>query len=275
LERYRRSIKKAPLTRSRFIVRACTCIALLTLGACVSEPVEWGDVAYRHSLLGDPDTRSGILSANLPTDKFAESPCLRSIRSVGAGRDIFRVWWAARHDSNVVLFAQHSMDGGNTWKEPAIVDARDRGRRGCDRPEPGVSYGHTRGYLYVVYFLEAADGSGVFFAHSMDNGVTFHTPVAVVYGNRPSAASVAANGDSVAVVFEDPNATTPRIGIVLSHTTGHIFEARGEATPDDVEAVRPWVALDHRRITVWWKKPVRNSDGQTEDQVGYRVGVWK
>jgi hypothetical protein len=26
---------------------------------------------------------------------------------------------------------------------------------------------------------------------------------------------------------------------------------------------------------VWWKKPARNSDGQTEDQVGYRVGVWK
>jgi hypothetical protein len=275
LERYRRSTKKAPLTRSRFIARACTCLAVLTLGACVGEPVEWGDVAYRHSRLGDPDTRSAILSANLPMDTLAESPCLRSIRSVSVGQDVFRVWWALRGDSSAVLFAQHSIDGGNTWKDPVTVDARDRGRRVCDRPEPGVSYDRPHGYVYVVYFLEAADGAGIFFAHSMDNGATFHAPVPVVYGNRPSAASVAANGDSVVVVFEDPNATTPQIGIVLSHTTGHIFEGRGEATPDDVEAVRPWVALDHRSITVWWKKPARNSDGQTEDQVGFRVGVWK
>jgi hypothetical protein len=275
LERYRRSIKKAPLTRSRFIARACACGAVLSLAACVSEPVEWGDVAYRHSQLGDPDTRSAILSANLPTSKLAESPCLRSIRTASAGHDLFRVWWALRADSSAVLFAQHSIDGGNTWKEPVIVDARDRGRRGCGRPEPDVTYDHPHGYVYVVYFLEAADGPGIFFAHSMDNGVMFHAPVPVVYGNRPSSASVAANGDSVVVVFEDPNSTTPRIGIVLSHTTGHIFEGRGEATPDDVEAVRPWVALDHSTITVWWKKPARNSEGQTEDQVGYRVGVWK
>lgn len=260
---------------SRIVVRAYTCVSLLALSACVSEPVDWGDVAYRQSKLGDPDTRSAILSANLTKTRLAESPCLRSVRSASAGRDIFRVWWAARVDSSVALFAQHSVDGGNTWSEPVVVDARDRGRRGCDRPEPGVSYDPAHRYVYVVYFLEAADGPGVFFAHSMDDGATFHAPVPVVYGNRPSVASVAANGDSVAVVFEDPNATTPRIGIVLSHTTGHIFEGRGEATPDDVEAVRPWVTLDHRNITVWWKKPVRNSDDQTEDQVGYRVGVWR
>jgi hypothetical protein len=109
----------------------------------------------------------------------------------------------------------------------------------------------------------------------MDNGGMFHAPVPVVYGNRPSAASVAANGDSVVVVFEDPNSTTPSVGIVLSHTTGHIFEARGQATPDDVQAVSPWVALDHRKITVWWKKPIANTDGQTAAGVGYRMGIWK
>jgi hypothetical protein len=123
-----------------------------------------------------------------------------------------------------------------------------------------------------VQFIEAADGAGVFFAHSMDKGGMFHSPVAVVYGNAPSAASVAGVGDSVVVVFEDPNATTPRIGIALSRSAGHIFEQRGQVTPDDVAAVSPWVALDKRGITVWWKSSVSSAAG---DRVGYRTGKWR
>src|SRR4051812_32192615 len=255
--------------------RTSACAALLALGGCLSEPVEWGDVAYRQSQLGDPDTRSALLSAALPATTDATSPCVRSIRSASAGSDVFRAWWASRKDSSVVLLTQHSVDGGTTWQQPQVVDSRDRGRRGCDRPPPGIAYDQTHSYLHTVYFLEPTDGAGVFFAHSMDNGAMFHAPVPVVYGNRPSAASVAANGDSVVVVFEDPNATTSTVGIVLSHTTGHVFEARTEATPDDVRAVSPWVALEHRTITVWWKKPVTNAEGDADPVVGYRVGIWK
>ena len=86
-------------------------------------------------------------------------------------------------------------------------------------------------------------------------------------------ASVAGRGDSVVVVFEDPNSTTSRIGIVLSHTTGHLFDQRGQVTPDDVAAVAPWVAFDHARIRVWWKTPAVN--GQPIDRVGFREGIWK
>jgi hypothetical protein len=121
--------------------------------------------------------------------------------------------------------------------------------------------------VHLVYFIEASDGAGVFFAHSMDKGGMFHSPVPVVYGNSPSLASVAANGDSVVVAFEDPNSTTQRIGIVLSHVTGHIFDQRGQATPDDVAAIAPWVSLDHDRIRVWWKTP--------DDRVGDRLGTWR
>jgi hypothetical protein len=242
--------------------------------ACVGEPVDWGDVGYRASQLGDPDARSALLSANLPSGGGAVSPCLVSIRTASSGSDLFRVWWAARSDSSVVLSMQHSRDSGATWDAPVVVETRDRGRRGCDRPAPGVFYDRARGYLHLVYFIEASDGAGVFFAHSMDKGAMFHSAVPVVYGNTPSAASVAANGDSVVVVFEDPNARTPRIGIVLSHSTGHVFEVRGEATPDDVAAVAPWVALDHRKITLWWKGG-ENAAGKIGDKVGYRTGVWR
>jgi hypothetical protein len=184
------------------------------------------------------------------------------------------VWWTARSDSSVVLAMQHSPDRGATWETPFLVETRDHGRRACDRPSPGIFYDLARGYVHLVYFIEAQDGAGVFFAHSMDKGGMFHSPVPVVYGNTPVAASVAANSDSVVVVFEDPNAMTPRIGIVLSHSTGHIFEARANATPDDVPAVEPWVALDHRNVTVWWK-PGENAAGKSGDRIGYRVGVWR
>jgi hypothetical protein len=130
------------------------------------------------------------------------------------------------------------------------------------------------GYLHIVYFIEGADGAGVYFTHSMDKGRMFHAPVPVVYGNAPSRASVAGIADSVVVVFEDPNATTPRIGIALSRSAGHIFEQRSEVTPEDVRAVAPWVALDRRRITVWWKEG-NNAAGIAGDQVGSRLGVWR
>jgi hypothetical protein len=249
-------------------------LLLLGLSACVKEPVEWGDVSYRQSRLGDPDARSAVMSANLRVIAVAPAPCIRSIRSAGAGPDLFRVWWASRSDSSVVLSMQHSRDRGATWEAPVVVESRDKGRRGCDRPAPGIFYDPVSGYLHLVYFIEGSEGAGVFFAHSMDNGKMFHAPVAVVYGNVPSDASVAGVGDSVVVVFEDPNATAPRIGIALSRSAGHIFEQRGQATPDDVRAVAPWVALDHGRITVWWKTPDQ-SGSASGDRVGYRVGVWR
>jgi hypothetical protein len=257
----------------RLVPLLARCVSLIALTGCLSEPVQWGDVSYRQSQLGDPDTRSSEPGANLPLPNGSFGNCTHSVRAAGAGSDLFRVWWAARTDSSVILSMQSSTDSGASWQKPVTVDSGDRGGHGCARPAPGIFYDQTKGYLHIVYFIEASDGAGVFFAHSMDNGAMFHSPVPVVYGNRPSRASVAANGDSVVVVFEDPNALSPRIGIALSHTTGHIFETRGEATPDDVPAIDPWVTLSHRTITVWWNEG-ENAEGRKGNRVGYRTGTW-
>lgn len=230
-------------------------------------------MAYRGSQLGDPDARSALLIAGLPAIPGTAHPCVLSVRTAGDSNELFRTWWSARRDSSVILLLQRSGDRGATWDTPTDVDSRDAGRRGCRRPAPGIAYDAPSGYMYLVYFVEARDGAGVFFAHSMDRGGMFHSPVPVVYGNTPSFASVAGHGDSVVVVFEDPNSTTPRIGIVLSHTTGHLFDQRDQVTPDEVAGVAPWVALNHGRITVWWKTPAMN--GEITDRVGYREGVWK
>src|SRR5256714_9544573 len=245
---------------------------MLTVG-CVPDPVDWGNVAYRTSQLGDPDTRSAIMNAGLPAVPGTVNPCIMSIRTAGDSSELFRTWWSVRADSSVLLSMQRSENRGASWDAAIEVESRDRGRRSCQRPAPGITDDPGSAYVYLVYFIEASDGAGVFFAHSMDKGGIFHSPVPVVYGNSPSVASVAGHGDSVVVAFEDPNSTTPRIGIVLSHETGHIFDQRGQVTPDDVPAVAPWVALDGNRITGWGKTP--DPVEGTNERGGYRGGIWK
>jgi hypothetical protein len=246
----------------------------LFAAACSNDPVEWGNVSYRGSQLGDPDTRNAIMSANLPSVAGAKGACELSVRTSGTGADLFRAWWSSRPDSSVVLSMQHSPDRGVTWDPPVEIENRDRGRRGCARPAPGIFFDSLSGNLHLVYFIEAADGAGVFFAHSMDRGGLFHSPVPVVYGTNPSVAGVAGHGDSVVVVFEDPNSTTARIGIVLSRTTGHIFEQRAQVTPDEASAVEPWVALRHDTVQVWWKA-LRDSASSARNGVGTRAGIWR
>lgn len=266
-------------------VGALAVLALLMLAGCSEEPIEWGGISYRPSRLGDPDTRSSIRSANLMETESGLGSCIRSIRVAGDSLDLFRVWWSSRADSSVVLSLQRSRDQGQTWLAPMVVDSMDRGRRGCNRPAPATVFDPSSGYLYLVYFLEPPTGAGIFFAHSMDRGEMFHAPVPVIYGRRASAAGVAGRGDSVVVVFEDPNSSQSRIGYALSHTSGHIFEKRGQVTPSEEVATAPWVGVDGSRITVWWKSGDRaattgpgGTDGptaQSRDRVGVRSGVWK
>jgi hypothetical protein len=250
-------------------LRSVGFILALALTACVDEPVQWGDVSYRHSRLGDPPAISMRMDANLPAVAGTVAPCRSSVAVARRRDELFRAWWGVRADSNAVLSMQQSRDRGRTWESPVEVDARDHGRRGCTRPGPGMSADSASGYVYVVYFLDAEGAPGVFFAHSMDDGRMFHSPVPVVYGRNPSRASVAGRGDSVVVVFEDPNATSPTLGMVLSHTTGHIFDQRSEVVPEDVRANWPWVTLAGNRIGVWWMTP------DAVDRVGHREGTWK
>jgi len=267
--RARRSAGHLPSNHNR----AAILLLGVILAGCVDESVEWGDVSYRQSKLGDPDARSAVMSANLPATGLAGSPCIASIRTASGVGELFRAWWSSKRDSSVVLWLQRSEDQGRNWQTPVEVETRDRGGRSCNRPAPAIFYDPVSGYVHLVYFIEASDGAGVFFAHSMDKGGMFHSPVPVVYGNSPSVANVAAHGDNVVVVFEDPNSTTSRIGIVLSHATGHLFDQRGQVTPDDVQAIAPWVTLDGNRIRVWWKTP--NDSAGRPERVGYRDGIWR
>src|SRR5450756_1277198 len=132
--------KPAPGDPHERTIRMALLSVALVLAGCVNEPVDWGDVSYRQSQLGDPDTRSAVMSANLPAIAGASAPCIRSIRTARAAQELFRTWWSSRSDSDVVLSMQRSGDEGGTWQPPVEVESRDRGRRGCARPAPGIFY---------------------------------------------------------------------------------------------------------------------------------------
>jgi hypothetical protein len=90
----------------------------------------------------------------------------------------------------------------------------------------------------------------------MDRGTMYHSPVAIVYGDRIVDVGVAALHDTVAVAYADPSMRYPRIGLALSRTLGHIFEMRiptvAGTGSGDASASSPAVALAPGRIAVAW-----------------------
>jgi hypothetical protein len=161
----------------------------------------------------------------------------------------FSVWWTVRHDSTADLVVSHSPDGIN-WSPTTHVDSTDAARSGCARPAPAIFVEGEN--LHIAYAMNAREGPGIFVAHSMDNGMTFHTPVTVAYGEQIGSVAIAARGELVAVAYDDPNATPGRIGVALSRAAGHLFESHATASPPNGEAHSPGVALGDGVIAVTW-----------------------
>ncbi len=235
-------------------------LLVLTAAGCAAPPVDWAP-PHAATRQGDataldadgavrPDTM-GALASRLATPGPA---CTGSLRVAAAGRTLFGVWWAPRPDSSARLVAARSTDGGHTWRAPVVVDSTDAATAGCRRAPAAVAADSASGYVHVTYALQAREGPGLFFSHSMDGGNTFHEPVPILYGERLGYTSVAADGDLVVVGFEDPNSTTPRIGLALSRTMGHIFEHRILPVSDDHGvAAHPITAVRGGRVAVAWE----------------------
>lgn len=189
-----------------------------------------------------------------PPLMFSPEPlCAGSLRFARQGAfTVFAAWWQPREDSSATLVVARSNDGGVSWREPVAVDSLDSGRRGCRRPAPAIVADSATGYVHLAYFLDAPEGAGVFFSHSMEGGELFHEPVAIMYGDQPSAAAIAAHGDLVAVAFEEPNASRPQIWVALSGTSGHIFRVRVRVSGTAVAAVHPRVAVRDSLVVVAW-----------------------
>ena len=243
--------------------RTAVALLLALVSACIKSPVEW---TTKRSLPIDSDSaRVLVADGTLQPDSMlalaaritppSSDMCAGTLRLARAGGSLYATWWAPRPDSNANLLASRSLDGGRHWSVAAPVDTSDTGVTGCRRIAPSIAADSTSGYVHITYGMVAPEGPGLFFAHSMDEGVTFHTPVAIVYGDRLGRTSVAADGDIVIVGFEDPNSNTPRIGLAISRTMGHIFEQRILPLSDDVgTATRPRTAVRGRQLAVAWEQ---------------------
>jgi hypothetical protein len=174
--------------------------------------------------------------------------CDSSIAFAIDGSRWYAAWYRRRADGSVLVVAARSADNGAHWSTPGIVDSVDVGRVGCARPGPSIA--SSGDYVHVTYSLQAPEGYGVFFAHSMDGAATFHSAIPVIYGDRLSAVAVAADGMTVAIGYEDPGGAGHRVDLALSRTQGHSFEPRQRSSPDEMTAVQPEVAVRGDMVAV-------------------------
>jgi hypothetical protein len=244
--------------------RVAACLSVLPLMACVPNPVTWdGEATRRAGAVADSvglnlaaDAPDGVVFPALwtpPAWPEEAGLCVTSRRAARAlDNEAYASWFQVESDSSVLLRVARSDDGGLTWNPAVTADDTDVGRAGCARPAPYLAADSLNGYVHLAYYLDAREGAGLFFTHTMERGALFHQPVPIVYGDRPSLAAVASRGDTVVVVYEDPNSRMPRLGIALSRVQGHIFEHRLSASDETGEARSPRVALRGSRLVIAW-----------------------
>ena len=233
--------------------------ATALLNGCADAPIAWDQPAPLSATLAPtgriavaPDGTVRAVADSSPAPPAHPGQCAASVR---AARDTtgewYAAWWSARPDSTAEILVARSPDGVR-WEPPIRVDTMDAGRTGCRRPAPAIdAWG---GHVHVAYSMAAREGAGIFASHSMDRGVLFHTPVAVMYGERIGETAIAARGNLVAIAFEDPNSAQDRIALAFSNTMAHLFQHRETVSPPGGSARAPRIAVADGRIAVAWTR---------------------
>lgn len=239
---------------------------LLILVACKADPVTWAEPVFR-------DVPASPRDSIVLVPAMDDAMCQASVRVASAGRFSYVTWWRVKADSSSSLMVSRAGTDG-IWGKPVVADSSDHSVRGCGRSPPAIVADSVSGYVHLAYFLEPATGPGIFFAHSMDSGATFHAPVPIVFGRTQSRVSVAADGDRVAVAYEDPNAQQPLIGVALSKTMGHLFEFRVQATPNNGRAMQPIVKVENDSLRLWWSEYSPNPS-VSATRPAYRAAKWR
>jgi hypothetical protein len=246
-------------------------VLAIAMSACARDAIEWQTevplepALASASLAFDPNGRvvPHVVAAIATPQPVFSGQCAGSVRVArdsARGGSWFAAWWAIRPDSTAEVMVARSADG-ITWTSPVRVDSTDVGHVGCRRPPPSIAA--DAGNVHVAYAMTAREGPGIFASHSMGAESMFHSPVAIVYGERPGATAIAAQGDLVVIAYEDPNSDPPRIGVAVSRTMAHNFLWRGLVSPSEVAARAPGVVVGARgaRIAVTWARATERAEG--------------
>jgi hypothetical protein len=242
----------------RIEVMAAIAVAFVAAG-CTERAIDWEEptsatadsvAQLRLSADGSPMFSRPEPTPAAPPDS---ARCESGAAFARDGGDWYATWNRKRKDGSVLVVAARSRDQGASWSNASVVDSVDVARVGCTRPGPAIAA--TDGYVHIAYSIQAPEGFGVFFAHSMDATATFHSAVPVVYGDRLSAVAVAADGMNVVVAYENPGGTGHQVDAALSRTQGHTFEPRVRSSPDEMASARPQVAIHGNVLAVSFIDP--------------------
>ena len=234
------------------------CAAVLLLAACGGDGISWGPVSYQ-----DYEQAARPAPVETETLPLREGAGCADIVVVARGEERYAAWWELRGSGSALMLAR-SGDGGAHWEAPLVADDRDEGGLGCSRPPPALFADDITEYLHVTYHIAPAGSAGIYFTHSMhaselgksSHGV-LHTPVPVAHGERPARSAVAGRGDTVVVVFEDPNSAAPRILLSFSTGAGHVFGTYQIVSPEGTIARWPRVSLAGDSVRVEWAEQTR------------------
>jgi len=241
------------------------------VAACNAGPIDWQDSVLPAAALEFAPTLAFDATGHLVTASARNRtlPTAGQCATVRAARSasgvIYATWWSLRSDNSADLMAATSVDG-RVWSKPVRVDSADVGRSGCDRSPPVIAADGDN--VHIVYAMQAREGPGIFLSHSMDRGALFHSPVAVVYGERPGLASIAARGNFVVVAYEDPNTSPTRISVAVSTTMAHLFDYQQVVSMTGAAAAAPHVTMDGTRVIVSWVRAPAESSSARVARVG-------
>jgi hypothetical protein len=251
------------------------CLATaIVASACGAGSVRWSDPVASAAVPGETelvvDSAGQVRWRAIPPQPALSEPagvCAPSLRARAGRSAFYGAWWTVRPDSSALLYVGRSIDRGATWARVTVVDSADASRVGCRRPAPSIAV--VGDDVFVAYAMKAVDGTGVFFAHSMDAGAMFHAPVPIVYGDRLVAPAVASDGQRVAVAYEEPNGPARSVSVALSRTQGHIFETRVAASGQNQQIILPHVAIAGRTVAVGWTtQPAGDRGGLSVTRIG-------
>jgi hypothetical protein len=136
--------------------------------------------------------------------------------------------------------------------QPLRVTYDDWKIEGCPTHGPALSICPS-GRYHMVWFSQGRKQSGLFYAWSDDQGLTFSKPYSIGDTNKlPGRADVMAVGNSVAIVWKEFDGKTTTINAMLSHDGGQNWSARKKLSESMKASAHPALLSDGKRLFLTW-----------------------
>ena len=252
--------------RTAHPTRTLPFVAFALAVACAPEPVKWTKLST------DAPTTSTSPAHAIPGNfQLPPNACPNSLAVVQmSATEIHATWWQSDSSGQIQLAVARTSDAGANWSTQMIAHAQGRAGFPCSYPPPAVDADSATGYVHLAYFLQAKEGAGVWYTHSMDRGRSWHAATALIFGDAPARSSVASDGWLLAVAYEAPYEPSRQIWLALSPDAGHTFERGVSVTQGSMLAANPRVSLEDRSISVTWTE---RSQKAVAERIAARDGV--